>query len=598
MSAPPTWSTDDLYAGFADPAFVADFERLMGCGTALGEVIDRHGIRGTTPRAATAADLDAAAEVVALLDAANDLGRTLYAFIDAYLRIDVTDETAGGLMARLGALMGSNRGQMARFAAWLGEVNVAATAATDPRLAVHAGWLDHLSRRARHQMSEAEETLAAELAASGSAAWTNLHAATTGRLEVEVALPGGRRRMPLAEARGLATHADPAVREAAYRAEMEGWPPVLPLCAAALNGVKGEAAAVNRRRGWPTALDPALFANGVGRDAYDAMTSAVVASLPDFRRVLRAKARLHGHPGPLPWWDLMAPLPGSPAEWAWDDGVALIRDAFGRYGGSLPALLDRALAERWIDAVPRPGKAPGASSMPFFADRSLLFVNWTGGLEQVITVAHELGHAFHNAQLARRPATLRDVPMSLAETASIFCETLFVHTALEQATGADRLALLDVHLCGHVQTVVDIHTRVLFETEVFARRARRTLGVGELGVIMTTAQSDAFGDALDTATLHPHMWAVKRHYYTSQFYNWQYTFGLLFALGLFDRFLAEPGTFRDEYEQMLADAGRATAADLAARFGIDLAEPTFWTRSLDVLRTRIDEYERLALSAS
>ena len=244
MSAPPTWSTDDLYAGFADPAFVADFERLMGCGTALGEVIDRHGIRGTTPRAATAADLDAAAEVVALLDAANDLGRTLYAFIDAYLRIDVTDETAGGLMARLGALMGSNRGQMARFAAWLGEVNVAATAATDPRLAVHAGWLDHLSRRARHQMSEAEETLAAELAASGSAAWTNLHAATTGRLEVEVALPGGRRRMPLAEARGLATHADPAVREAAYRAEMEGWPPVLPLCAAALNGVKGEAAVV------------------------------------------------------------------------------------------------------------------------------------------------------------------------------------------------------------------------------------------------------------------------------------------------------------------------------------------------------------------
>ncbi len=222
--------------------------------------------------------------------------------------------------------------------------------------------------------------------------------------------------------------------------------------------------------------------------------------------------------------------------------------------------------------------------------------DWTGALEQVIITAHELGHGYHNAQLARRPALLRDPPMSLAETASIFCETLFVHVGLEHAQGDDRLALLDVDLSGATQTVVDIHTRVLFETEVFARRAKRSLGVAELGEIMTEAQATAFGTSLRGDTRHPYMWAVKRHYYTSHFYNWQYTFGLLFGLGLFGRFLDEPDAFRADYDEMLSRAGSDTAAELAAGFGIDLADSAFWQRSLDVLRARIDEYERLALT--
>ncbi len=594
MSAVPTWRTDALYTGFDDPSFLADFERLMEYGDALAEVIDRHDIRARVAQETTDADAAAAAEVLAVLNDANDLGRTLYAFVDAHLRMDASDDTAMGFMARIAALMGRNRGQNARFAAWLGCVDVGALTVADAVVADHAGFLGRLAQRARHQMSEAEETLYAELSTTGSTAWTQLHATVTSQLDVAVELPSGPRRMPVAEARGLATHGDEPVRRAAFEAELAGWAQVAPTCASALNAIKGEAVAVNRRRGWPSALDTALFANAVDRDAYDAMTAAVVESLPDFRRFLRIKARLHGHEGALPWWDLTAPLPGAATDWAWDDGIALVRRAYARYGGSLPDMLERALSEGWIDALPRPGKAPGASSMSFFADRSLVFVNWTGALEQVITVAHELGHAFHNAQLSRRPATLRDVPMSLAETASIFCETMFVHTALDDVTGAERLALLDVDLCGHTQTVVDIHTRVLFETEVFTRRAQRTLGASELGEIMTAAQAAAFGDAVRADTLHPYMWAVKRHYYTSHYYNWQYTFGLLFGLGLFARFVDDPATFRTEYEDALSWAGRDSAAQFAARFGIDLSDSAFWRQGLDVSRSRIDEYARLA----
>jgi pepF/M3 family oligoendopeptidase len=589
----PTWSVSDLYAGLDSPEFLADFDQLMGFGDSLADLLNTHGVRGLPTRPTTAADAVVAEQVVVMLNAANDLGRTLWAFVEAFARVDSTNDTAAAFGARIGALIGRNRGLNARFSAWLASLDVADMAATSPVVSDHIGPLSRLAARARHQMSEHEETLAAELSTSGSMAWTQLHATATAELVVDVELPEGTRTLPMAEIRGLATHGDERVRRAAFEAELRGWPTVAPVCAAALNAIKGEATVVNRRRGWQSPLDVSLFGNVVRREEYDAMTAAVVASLPDFQRFVRAKARVHGHGDALPWWDLLAPLPGSPAEWQWDNGLQMVRDAFGTYSDALAGIVDRAVAEQWIDALPRPGKAGGASSMPFFGDRSLVFLNWTGALEQVFITAHELGHSYHNMQLAGRTAMQRDIPMSLAETASIFCETLMVHVGLQQSTGAERLAMLDLDLCGSTQTVLDIHTRVLFETEVFARRSRRTIGATELGEIMTEAQATTFGTSLRADTLHPYMWAVKRHYYTSHFYNWQYTFGLLFGLGLFSRYLDNPDGFRAEYDDMLSRAGMDTAAELATRFGIDLADPAFWSSSLDIIRERIGQYESL-----
>ncbi|MSX94896.1 MAG: oligoendopeptidase F, partial [Actinobacteria bacterium] len=245
----------------------------------------------------------------------------------------------------------------------------------------------------------------------------------------------------------------------------------------------------------------------------------------------------------------------------------------------------------WIDALPRSGKAPGASCIPVRGDRSLVVLNWNGALDQVFTTAHELGHAYHNTQLGRRPAMQRDVPMALAETASIFCETLMMDAALVAADGADRLAILDLDLCNATQVVADIHSRVLFETAAFERRASGPLSADQYCELMHQAQIASFGDAVQRDTLHPYMWAVKRHYYTNNYYNWQYTFGQLFGLGLFARYRADPDTFRAQYDRMLGRAGSDTAAQLAAPFGIDLSDIAFWRSGLDVLRDRIRQYD-------
>jgi oligoendopeptidase F len=250
--------------------------------------------------------------------------------------------------------------------------------------------------------------------------------------------------------------------------------------------------------------------------------------------------------------------------------------------------------ERWIDAESRAGKQGGAFCMPFTGDRSLVLLNWAGSFDSVQTLAHELGHAYHNTQLAHLTPMQRRLPMALAETASIFCETLVVATGLDGATGPTRLALLDTDLQGAAQVVVDIHSRLLFETEVFRRRRERTLSPGELCELMTGAQEAAYGDGLDPATLHPYMWALKPHYYGSHFYNWPYTYGLLFGLGLFAEYQRDPERFRGGYDSLLATVGLADAATLGARFGIDVRDEAFWTASLDVIRGRIADYETLA----
>jgi len=164
---------------------------------------------------------------------------------------------------------------------------------------------------------------------------------------------------------------------------------------------------------------------------------------------------------------------------------------------------------------------------------------------------------------------------------------------LRTAVGAARLALLDVNLVGVTQVVVDIRSRLLFEEQVFARRAQRALSAAELCELMVAAEREAYGDGLADDTVHPWMWAVKPHYYSSHFYNWPYTFGLLFGLGLFARYRQDPERFRASYDDALSRAGMATAEELGADFGVDVTDEAFWTASLDTVRERIGEYERL-----
>jgi len=518
----------------------------------------------------------------------------LEAYVYATVATNTRDETAQALLSEIEVVGSRITPLLARLADFVCDYDTELLATVSTEAREHLGPLLRLAERSEHQMEESEEGLYAELATTGSSAWGRLQGDITSQLTADVHLPSGTKRMPMPAIRGLATDSDSAVRKAAYDAEMIAWPTVATACAAAMNAIKGEANTVNRRRRWDAPLDASLYGNSVSRATFDAMQSAITSSLPDFRSWMRTKSRLLGHAGALPWWDLMAPLPVAGGSITWDESVALVRNAFSSFSPNLAGLVDRAINESWLDVAPREGKVGGAFCMPFVEDRSLVLLNWSGSVESAQTTAHELGHAYHNTQLAGRTPLQKRLPMALAETASIFCETLVVEAGLSKLQGADRLALLDVDLQGANQVVVDIHSRFLFETEVFARRQRRTLGVNELNEIMLQSQLEAYGDGLDQSTAHPHMWVLKSHYYGSHFYNWPYTYGLLFGLGLFAQYHADPDRFRAGYDDLLSRAGMATAEELGAAFGIDVTDESFWTASLDVLRARMTEYSKLA----
>jgi oligoendopeptidase F len=581
----PTWDLTSLFPTVDGPEVSAAEAALASGVDGLGELFDRYGIRGGEGSAeATGFD-----EALAALNDVLDRFSRLHSFAYGHVSTDAGDEAAQALLSRLLSLDARISTLRTRFDAWLGRLDVDALVAASPAAAAHAWPLRKAARRADHQMDEPEEALAAELGLTGSTAWNRLYGDVTAGITATVERPGGPAdELPIFAVRGLATDPDAAVREAAFRAELAAWQANAVPIAAALNSIKGETLALGARRGWDDPLDPVLEASAVERPAFDAMQAAVDDALPDFRRYLTAKARALGKER-VAFWDLFAPVGHAPTV-EWEAAAATVDAAFAEYGDDLVAVARRAQDQRWVDAGPRAGKVGGGFCMHMGDGASRILMNFDGSIDSVHTLAHELGHAYHNTTLTSRSELQRSTPMALAETASIFGETILTDRALESTDGDERLALLEADLQGSCQVVVDIRSRFLFESRLFERRRAGALAVRELSELMAEAQAEAYGDALDPAERHPLMWAAKPHYYGSTFYNWPYTFGLLFGLGLYARWQDDATAFRAEYAEMLSSTGMETASQLGARFGIDLADEAFWTASLDVVRGRIDDF--------
>ncbi|MEO7370805.1 MAG: oligoendopeptidase F, partial [Ilumatobacteraceae bacterium] len=356
----PRWSVADVHESFEARSFVDALEQTGADSTRLTALFDQSDVRRCAPRAVTEADGAVADEVLRALNDTELRTNVVEAYVYASVSTDSLDENAQGLLSELEVIGSRQRPLLARLADWVSSLGVDALAAVSTEVDEHRGPLTFLAARAAHQMDESEEGLYAELSTTGSSAWERMHSDVTSQLSEVVALPDGELTLPMAAIRGKAGDADPAVRRAAYEAELRAWPRVAVACAAAMNAVKGEANIVNRRRGWDSPIEASLFANHITRATFEAMQAAVDAVLPDMRRWMRAKARLHGRPGALPWYDLIAPLPTASSSISWTDGLEIVRGAFMSYSQPLGGLVDRAVDEHWIDAGPREGKRGGA----------------------------------------------------------------------------------------------------------------------------------------------------------------------------------------------------------------------------------------------
>jgi len=583
-----------IYPGLDSPEFEQGFAHVVGDIQQLSQFFDSHGIKEQPPTALTEETIRTFEEVVNRLNAVLDETLTLNAYISCFVSTNTQDTLAQARLSELQQPLVSLRQLGTRFTAWIGSLDVEALLERSQVAKEHAYMLSKAKTRAAHLMTPPEETLAAELNVSGGTAWAKLHGDVTSQLSVPVELEGAKQDLPMSMIRNLAYDADRTVRKQGYEAELAGWKQVAVPLAAALNSIKGEVITLGRHRHWPTPLDASLFDSNIDREMLEAMLTAAQESFPDFRCYLHAKARALNLPR-LAWYDLFAPIGEEDKVWEYEEATQFIVQQFGTFSSRLSDFAARAFREQWIDAEPRPGKVDGAFCTPLRQDESRVFANFKPSYGGVSTLAHELGHGYHNLNLAQRTALQQETPMTLAETASIFCETIIRHAAMQDASTEEQIAILEASLQGSCQVVVDITSRFLFEQRVFERRKQRELSVAELNALMVEAQSETYGDGLDGSTLHPYMWAMKPHYYSSEFsfYNYPYMFGLLFGLGLYARFQKDPDGFKKGYDDLLSQTGLADAATLAAQFGINIRSVDFWRASLDIIRADIAQFEKL-----
>ena len=464
--------------------------------------------------------------------------------------------------------------------------------------AAHAFNLRETIEQSRFQMKTSEEILAAELNLSGATAWEKLQGTITSQLSVDFELDGKAERLPAPALINLRSHPQEDVRKRAYEAELNAWKSVEEPLSAALNGIKGAVITLNRHRGRQDALHSAIEAARIDRDSLEVMLSAMHDSLPMFREYFKAKAKRLGHEK-LAWWNLFAPVGKTETHFSFPEARQFIIENFMKFDKELADFAARAFDNYWIDAEQRDGKSGGAFCMEIpGTGESRILCNFDGSLEQVSTIAHELGHGFHNNLKikAGRTQLQKRTPMTLAETASIMCETIIANAALDQAANEEEeLAILENMLINDSQVIVDIYSRYLFEKEVFERREKSELSADEFSEIMQRAQLATYGAGLDENALQKYMWTWKPHYYSADlsFYNFPYAFGLLFATGLYAIYQKQGKAFIADYKNLLANTGLENAAELAGRFGIDIRKKEFWNGSLEVIRERIERYKQL-----
>ena len=591
----PHWDMTVVYPSMDSPEFAEGFSSVVHDINDLAKLFDTHQImKQASPPSLDDHTVQAFETVIQRYNAVLEAKRTLSAYITCFVTTNSHDTLA---QARLSELQQSGvvLAQLsARFTAWIGSLDVETLIERSQVAREHAFMLRKAKVRAAHLMTPPEENLASELNLSGGTAWEKLHGDVTSQLMISLEIAGQVQGLPMSMVRNLAFDADRDLRRRAYEAELEGWKrAALPL-AAALNSIKGEVNVLTSNRGWDSPLEASLLDNNIDRQTLDSMLTAARESFPDFRRYLHAKARMLGLPR-LAWYDLFAPVTTSAKTWEYEDGAAFIVEQFDTFSSSLSNFAARAFREHWIDAEPREGKQDGAYCTPLRKDESRVFANYKASFDGVSTLAHELGHGYHNLNLSKRTMLQRSTPMALAETASIFCETIIRNAALQKAGQQEQIAILEASLQGSCQVVVDITSRFLFEQRLFERRRQRELSIDELTNLMLEAQRETYADGLDERALHPCMWAMKPHYYSSKvsFYNYPYMFGLLFGLGLYARYKEDGERFKTSYDELLSSTGLADAATLAAQFGIDVRSVDFWRKSFAIVREDIEQFEKL-----
>ena len=576
------WNLDILYTGFETEEYKNDMAKLEELIPSLTELASKSG---------NMADKDLLTEYVSTNEKISELVEKLAIYANLRYSANTKDTEAASVLGRIMQSMSAVAAPTAVIEKRISEIeDLEAVINATPALCDYKYLITNIKRDSRYLLSDKEESILAKLSLSGASAWSDLQSSLTSSVKVNYE----GETITLSAVRNLAYSPDADVRRKAFEAEIKCYDSIKDAVAFALNSIKLQVLTECELRGYESPLAKSLYQSRMKKETLDALLGAMVEYLPAFHKYLKAKAHALGHEGSLPFYDLFAPMGKSDKVYSVDDAKAYLLGIFSKFDSDLHDMVKCAFENGWIDFFPREGKVGGAfdCGVPS-AKESRVLTNFDGSFSDVITLAHELGHSFHDRQVFSHSILNQGYSMPVAETASTFNEVLVMETAIAETTDKDeKLALIESQLMDACQIIADIYSRYLFEASVFENRPMEFMDADRMCELMVNAQKTAYGDGLDENALHPYMWLCKGHYYSGglSFYNYPYAFGGLFARGLYAKYKEEGPAFVDTYKAMLTATSISDVEECAKIAGVDLTSKEFWRQGLQSIADRIDEF--------
>jgi len=510
--------------------------------------------------------------------------------------VDVTDPARGALLARVEERATAITNDLLFFELEWAELpdEQVASLIDDEQLAFCRHYLASARRYRPHLLSEAEERIMADKSVTGRSAWGRLFSELTSTITVD--LDGG---VSLEEGLSRLQSPDRQVRSAAAVAVTEGLAPGLRTRAFVFNTLLADKATDDRLRSYPGWLASRNLDNEASDESVQALVDAVVSRYDIPQRWYRLKAQLLGVDR-LADFDRMASVASSEDQFGWSQARELVLDAYASFSGDLADVARKFFDGSWIDAPVRPGKRPGAfCAYTVPSHHPYLLLNWTGRRRDVLTLAHELGHGLH-AYLARDQIVFQQsTPLTLAETASVFGETVTFGRLLEETTDpAVRLALLAESLEGQIATVFRQIAMNRFEDAVHTeRRERGEISVERFGELWAATQTDMLGDAVEVTEGYRTWWSYIPHFIGTPGYVYAYAYGQLLALAVYRQYEEQGAAFVPDYLELLRRGGSESPEALGRIVGVDLGDPGFWTGGLLIIEEQLDAAEQAARDA-
>ena len=576
------WNLDILYSGFDTEEYSSDYKKLEALIPELSTMADK---------CKDMPEAEFLTEYVKLNEQINALVNKLVIYANLRYSANTRDTDAASWVGRIMQMLSMTAAPTAVIEKAISEIDdLDGIIDSTPYLHEFRYLITNVKRDSKHLLSDKEETILAKMDLSGASAWSDLQSSLTSGVKVNYE----GEDITLSAVRNLAYSPDADVRKKAFEAELKAYDSIKDAVAFALNSIKLQVLTVCELRGYESPLAKSLYQSRMKKETLDALLGAMDEYLPSFRKYLLAKSRALGHDGALPFYDLFAPMGKSDKTYTVEDAKNYLLDIFGKFDSELHDMVKCAFENEWIDFFPREGKVGGAfdCGVPS-AKESRVLTNFDGSFSDVVTLAHELGHSFHDRQVFSHSVLNQDYSMPVAETASTFNEVLVMETAIASASDKEeKLALIESQLMDACQIIVDIYSRFLFESSVFENRPMEFMSADRMCELMTEAQKKAYGEGLDENALHPYMWLCKGHYYSGglSFYNYPYAFGGLFARGLYAKYKAEGKSFVDTYKAMLKATSVMDVEECAKIAGVDLTDKNFWRQGLESIADRIDEF--------